>query len=297
MPASEPDPPGSTRNGLSVLGVLPRLAENYSIPISQPAREPSPEFLVGTVFPCERSASPKSREPHPSLELVPDGGEGPSKSVTAAPSTISSAPAKRQRVGVTYKQQRLWGAPPPRQEASPPRRAAPAQPKPPTASAEAEYELVDVTLVAHLVQQTRMRLKTRYFDRSPGHFFGSGEKMQLHDFIKAHQKMDKRQMKAEGVDAGGNAVSFEFTLHERPLPGHETDGDVTACFELSLKFIRKVDAELEWRMRDLNLLEGAKLFRTASYVADDTQRLESFKKWLGQLHKLYNHKLPGKRVC
>ncbi|CAI5520043.1 unnamed protein product [Closterium sp. Naga37s-1] len=156
---------------------------------------------------------------------------------------------------------------------------------------------VDVTLVAHLVQQTWTRLKTRYFDRSPGHFFGSGEKMQLPDFIKAHQKMDKRQMKAEGVDADGNAVSFEFTLHERPLPGHETDGDVTACFELSLKFIRKVDAELEWRMRDLNLLEGAKLFRTASYVADDTQRLESFRKWLGQLHKLYNHKLPGKRVC
>ncbi|CAI5989432.1 unnamed protein product [Closterium sp. NIES-64] len=152
---------------------------------------------------------------------------------------------------------------------------------------------VDVTLMAHLVQQTRMCLKTHYFDRSPGHFFGSGEKMQLPDFIKAHQKMDKRQMKAEGVDADGNAVSFEFTLHERPLPGHETDGDITACFELSLKFIRKVDAELEWRMRDLNLLEGAKLFRTASYVADDTQRLESFRKWLGQLHKLYNHKLPG----
>ncbi|CAI5512897.1 unnamed protein product [Closterium sp. Naga37s-1] len=144
---------------------------------------------------------------------------------------------------------------------------------------------------------TRMRLKTRYFDRSPCHFFGSGEKMQLPDFIKAHQKLDKREMKAEGVDADGNAVSFEFTLHERPLPGHETEGDVTACFELSLKFIRKVDEELEWRMRDLNLLEGAKLFRTASYVSDDTKRLESFRKWLGQLHKLYNHKLPGKRDC
>ncbi|CAI5510184.1 unnamed protein product [Closterium sp. Naga37s-1] len=156
---------------------------------------------------------------------------------------------------------------------------------------------VDVTLVAHLVQQTRMRLKTRYFDRSPGHFFGSGEKMQLPDFIKAHQKLDNREMKAEGVDADGNAVSFEFTLHERPLPGHETEGDVTACFELSLKFIRKVDEELEWRMRDLNLLEGAKLFRTASYVSDDSKRLESFRKWLGQLHKLYNHKLPGKRDC
>ncbi|CAI5524307.1 unnamed protein product [Closterium sp. Naga37s-1] len=157
--------------------------------------------------------------------------------------------------------------------------------------------LVDVLWELNQLNLRFQQRQTRYFDRSPGHFFGSGEKMQLPDFIKAHQKMDKRQMKAEGVDADGNAVSFEFTLHERPLPGHETDGDVTACFELSLKFIRKVDAELEWRMRDLNLLEGAKLFRTASYVADDTQRLESFRKWLGQLHKLYNHKLPGKRVC
>ncbi|CAI5509249.1 unnamed protein product [Closterium sp. Naga37s-1] len=119
---------------------------------------------------------------------------------------------------------------------------------------------VDVTLVAHLVQQTRMRLKTRYLDRSPGHTFGSGEKMRLPDFIKAHQKLDKREMKAEGVDTDGNAVSFKFTLHERQLPGHETAGDVTACLELSLKFIRAVDEELEWRVRDLNLLEGAKLF-------------------------------------
>ncbi|CAI5500915.1 unnamed protein product [Closterium sp. Naga37s-1] len=124
---------------------------------------------------------------------------------------------------------------------------------------------------------------------SPGHNFGSGEKMRLPDFIKAHQKLENREMKVEGIDGDGNPVSFVFTLHERPLPDHETDGDVTACVELLLKFIRIVDAELEWRMRDLNLLEGAKLFRTASYVPDDTKWLESFRKWLGQLDKLAPH--------
>ncbi|CAI5490022.1 unnamed protein product [Closterium sp. Naga37s-1] len=114
---------------------------------------------------------------------------------------------------------------------------------------------VDVTLVAHIVQQTRMRLKTRYSLRDPSHHFGSGEKMQLPEFIQRHQAKDKREMKAEGVDGEGNPVTFEFTLHERPLPGHETDGDVTACVELSIKYVRAIDKELEWRMRDLQLLE------------------------------------------
>ncbi|CAI7922374.1 unnamed protein product [Closterium sp. NIES-54] len=59
---------------------------------------------------------------------------------------------------------------------------------------------VDVTLVAHIVEQTRMRLKTRYSLRDPAHHFGSGDKMQLPEFIKRHQAMDKREMKAEGVD-------------------------------------------------------------------------------------------------
>ncbi|CAI7887315.1 unnamed protein product [Closterium sp. NIES-54] len=153
---------------------------------------------------------------------------------------------------------------------------------------------VDVTLVAHIVEQTRMRLKTRYSFRDPAHHFGSGDKMQLPEFIKRHQAMDKREMKAEGVDGDGNPVYFVYELHERRLPGHETDGDVTACVELSIKFVCAVDAELEWRMHDLNLLEGTKLFRTASYVSDDSKRMETFKKWLDLLHKLHNHKLPGK---
>ncbi|CAI5535071.1 unnamed protein product [Closterium sp. Naga37s-1] len=153
---------------------------------------------------------------------------------------------------------------------------------------------VGITLVAHIVQQTRMRLKTRYSLRDPKHHFGSREKMQLPEFIQRHGAKDKREMNAEGVDGDGNPVTFEFTLHERPLLGHETDGDVTACVELSIKYVRAIDKELEWRMHDLELLEGSKLFRTASYVSDDTKRLETFKKWLGQLHKLYHHKLPGK---
>ncbi|CAI5497609.1 unnamed protein product [Closterium sp. Naga37s-1] len=381
-------------------------------------------------------------EPHPDIDLVPRGGEGSSKPPTALPSTVSTAPVKRPRPGTTYKQQTLWGAPPPRDATSNKRHAPSADPKPPTALADAEYEsvkktfggqwagsfkwlrllgmsnsrpslkctisvkhgdplahtaygakgegardlqigsirthsatrahknvvenqekaeaekakqatltrwqttdastrhiirllhialfvckadapiamfvplcwflskeglpdlppggdygtyyteealaasdaaeevpellmiddvvrafadhigrssvdyqkfqvmqrifcqtnleaqgisdrgeaiqrlldvlpaaiVVDVTLVAHIVQQTRMRLKTRYSLRDPSHHFGGGEKMQLPEFIQRHQAKDKREMKAEGVDGDGNPVTFEFTLHERPLP-------------------------------------------------------------------------------
>ncbi|CAI7840779.1 unnamed protein product [Closterium sp. NIES-53] len=155
---------------------------------------------------------------------------------------------------------------------------------------------IDVTLVSHLVDQTRMRMKNMYLKFSPDHHFGSGEKMTLHDFIQRHQKMDKRVVKAEGVDSDGNPVKFSYTLHENPIEGQEPDGDVTACVELSLKFVRAVDKELEWRMKDLEELEGCKLFRSASYVHDDTKHVENFKKWLAQLHKLYRKKLPGMPV-
>ncbi|CAI5482129.1 unnamed protein product [Closterium sp. Yama58-4] len=356
MPTEEPDPPDGARNGLSVLGVLPRLSKNYAVPIAQPPpREPSPEVVVGTVYPFEPPDSPTAWEPHPDIELVSGGGEGSSKPPTASPSTVSTAPVERPRVGTTYKQQTLWGAPPPR-NATPHKRSAPsADPKPPTALADAEYESVKKTFEGQwagsfkwlrLLRMSNGRLSlkcaicvkqgdplahTAYGPRGEGardlqigsirthtssrahkqalesqekaeaekakqasitrwqatdastrhiirflhiaHFV-SGRRCSFPEFIQSHGKTDKREMKAEGVDGDGNPVTFEFTLHERPLAGHETGGDVTACVELAIKYVRAIDKELEWRMGDLEL------FRTASYVSDDTKRLETFKKWL-----------------
>ncbi|CAI5489075.1 unnamed protein product [Closterium sp. Naga37s-1] len=152
---------------------------------------------------------------------------------------------------------------------------------------------IDITLVGRLVEQTRMRLKARYNSSPQGHQFGSGERMRLPEFIKKHQSKEKREMKAEGVDGEGNPVTFKFDLHERDSEGKETPGLVAACYELSLKFVRVVDEELEWRYRDFKNLEGAKLFDTASYLPDDDKRLAAFKRWLQQLHKLYHDALPG----
>ncbi|CAI7768980.1 unnamed protein product [Closterium sp. NIES-54] len=122
---------------------------------------------------------------------------------------------------------------------------------------------IDVTLVAHIVQQTRLHLETRYSLRDHAGHFGAGEKMQQPEFIKNHQSLEKREMKAEGVDDEGTPVSFVYTMHERPLPNHETDGEVTGCIELSLKFVKAVDAE--------HLLEGSELLHTASYLPDDAK--------------------------
>ncbi|CAI6008172.1 unnamed protein product, partial [Closterium sp. NIES-65] len=197
-----PQSPAVVRNGLSVLGVIPPPSETYSVPISPLPPPASPVRSVGIVYPFEPPSTPADWEPHPSIVLVPGGGEGSSRPSAASPSTI------------------------------------------------------DVTLVSHLVDQTRMCIKNRYLNFEPDHHFGSGEKMTLNDFIQRHQKMDKREVKAEGVDSDGNPVEFSYTLHENPIEGQETDGDVTACFELSLKFVRAVDKELEWRMKDLEELEG-----------------------------------------
>ncbi|CAI5954506.1 unnamed protein product, partial [Closterium sp. NIES-65] len=207
MPAEQtPQSPAVVRNGLSVLGVIPPPSETYSVPISPLPPPASPVRSVGIVYPFEPPSTPADWEPHPSIVIVPGGGEGSSRPSAASPSTI------------------------------------------------------DVTLVSHLVDQTRMRIKNRYLNFEPDHHFGSGEKMTLNDFIQRHQKMEKREVKAEGVDSDGNLVEFSYTLHENPIEGQETDGDVTACFELSLKFVRAVDKELEWRMKDLEELEGCKLF-------------------------------------
>ncbi|CAI7854582.1 unnamed protein product, partial [Closterium sp. NIES-54] len=387
MPAAEADPLGSTKNGLSVLGVLPRLLDNYSVPITLPQRDASPDCEVRTDYPFEPPDSPSAWEPHSSLVLVPGGGEGSSKATAGTPSTTSTTPLKRPRVGATFRQQTLWGAPAPRKVTSPPRPAAHAEPKPPTASAEAGFDVAKSTFdtqwagkfswlrlirmangrpslkcaacikhgdpcahtafgirgeggrdlqvgsihshsasrahkqalknealaeaakakqatlttdasTKHIIRclhialfvcksdapiamfvllcwflakeglpdlppaggygayYTELRLETRYSLRDPAGHSEAGEKMQQPEFIKNHQSLKKREMKAEGVDADGTPVSFVYTMHERPLPDHETDGDVTSCVELSMRFVKAVDAELKWRMRDLHLLEG-----------------------------------------
>ncbi|CAI5491085.1 unnamed protein product [Closterium sp. Naga37s-1] len=146
MPDEESgEAPASPRNGLSVLGVFPRLGKAYATPVNEPPRPESPVRSVSMVYAWGAPSSPTVVEPHPSVTLVPGGDEGPSNRGESTPSTVNSAPAKRPRTGgVKYTQQLLWGAKPPRQPPSPPR-AAPlvnADEELPKSDADAEYAIM-----------------------------------------------------------------------------------------------------------------------------------------------------------
>ncbi|CAI5962040.1 unnamed protein product [Closterium sp. NIES-64] len=99
-----PQSPAVVRNGLSVLGVIPPPSETYSVPISPLPPPASPVRSVGIVYPFEPPSTPADWEPHPSIVLVPGGGEGSSRPSAASPSTVSSTPGKRPRVGTKYTQ-------------------------------------------------------------------------------------------------------------------------------------------------------------------------------------------------
>ncbi|CAI5489759.1 unnamed protein product [Closterium sp. Naga37s-1] len=75
-------------------------------------------------------------------EVAEGGGEGSSRGVTETPSTAQSAPGKRQRVGVKYIQQRLWGAPPPRTSASPPKTAEREEEADENTAEEASFDVI-----------------------------------------------------------------------------------------------------------------------------------------------------------
>ncbi|CAI5504613.1 unnamed protein product [Closterium sp. Naga37s-1] len=118
---------------------------------------------------------------------------------------------------------------------------------------------VDVTLVAHLVEQTRMRNTKHYLTIESGQSFGEGDKMQLPAFLAAYESTEKREVRAEGVDADDNPSTTVFILHERLLKGYNSGSDVTACYELATSYAREVNTSLGRRMRDLDKLEGTKL--------------------------------------
>ncbi|CAI5942307.1 unnamed protein product [Closterium sp. NIES-64] len=83
------------RNGLSLLGVIPRQYDTYSVPISTLPRPASPVRSVGIVYLFEPPSTPAGWEPHPSIVLVPSGGEGSSSPPAGSPSTVNSTPGKR----------------------------------------------------------------------------------------------------------------------------------------------------------------------------------------------------------
>ncbi|CAI5523038.1 unnamed protein product [Closterium sp. Naga37s-1] len=55
----------------------------------------------------------------------------------------------------------------------------------------------------------------------------------------------------------------------------------------------KISGRLEYRLEDLEHLNGAKIFRPTMYPDDKSQRMRKCREWLGQLDKMFRHALPG----
>ncbi|CAI5490021.1 unnamed protein product [Closterium sp. Naga37s-1] len=91
----------------------------------------------------------------------------------------------------TYKQQTLWGAPPPRDATSNKRHAPSADPKPPTALADAEYESVKKTFDAH----------TAYGAKGEGARDLQIGSIRTHSATRAHKNAVENQEKAEAEKA------------------------------------------------------------------------------------------------
>ncbi|CAI5482599.1 unnamed protein product [Closterium sp. Yama58-4] len=129
-------------NGLSVLGIGRRAPPvDQPPPVTSEMGGSSPVLPERVVYPFEPPCSPTAFQEHPTVILVPGGGEGSSNPSVCTPRTSPDEPAKRKRT--TYTQQRLWGAPPPRKPDVP--RSAPPPPSSPavkTSDADAEFALM-----------------------------------------------------------------------------------------------------------------------------------------------------------
>ncbi|CAI7770603.1 unnamed protein product [Closterium sp. NIES-54] len=128
-------------NGLSVLGIGRREPPVDLPPVTSGMGTSSPVLPERVVYPFEPPCSPTAFPEHPAVILVPGGGEGSSNPSVCTPRTSPDEHAKRMRT--TYTQQRLWGAPPPRnpdapRNASPP----PSSPAVKTSDADAEFALM-----------------------------------------------------------------------------------------------------------------------------------------------------------
>ncbi|CAI5518054.1 unnamed protein product [Closterium sp. Naga37s-1] len=117
---------------------------------------------------------------------------------------------------------------------------------------------VDVTIVAQEVDRTVSYIQHRYIDYETK--FGEGLSPQLSPFLERH-KDGKRELKVEGVDSNGRAVSQEIVLSEAPIAGHKFGGTMRDCEKMCKAFAKQTVHNLTERMADLRRMGGTRLFK------------------------------------
>ncbi|CAI5533198.1 unnamed protein product [Closterium sp. Naga37s-1] len=132
---------------------------------------------------------------------------------------------------------------------------------------------VDVTIVTQEVDRTVSYIQHRYIDYEKK--FGEGLSPQLSPFLERH-KDGKRELKVEGVDSSGRAVSQKIVLSEAPIDGHKFGGTMRDCEKMCKAFAKLTVQNLTERMADLRRMGGTRLFKVESWPPKQDTRERRF---------------------
>ncbi|CAI5518702.1 unnamed protein product [Closterium sp. Naga37s-1] len=156
---------------------------------------------------------------------------------------------------------------------------------------------VDATHVLPMVHNTTLLLRTRYFDSDDDSFGQGGDA--LGPFLKKHASRESREVKVAGKAADGTSSDLTYTLHKDPIKGQKGGADHGACLELARAFVTTLIGRLDFRLKDLANLDGAKLFKQGSYPKNQAKRERKLGQWLHSLRNMFKKKpedpdtLPG----
>ncbi|CAI5494337.1 unnamed protein product [Closterium sp. Naga37s-1] len=144
---------------------------------------------------------------------------------------------------------------------------------------------VDVTHVSGMVENTCAKLTARYVEYGVNFAEDSDR---LTAFLEERTHPSRREVKVEGMDSEGNAVTHTFQLHELPIPGVDSPPDLESCVRLATKFAKEVVGRLKFRFKSLATLVGSKLFLPDAYPDGAAKRDRITGKWFRSLRTLFN---------
>ncbi|CAI5513732.1 unnamed protein product [Closterium sp. Naga37s-1] len=147
------------------------------------------------------------------------------------------------------------------------------------------------------IKRTTSHLESRYVDC--GDDFGGGSSRWLSPFIERYGPGKKRDVTMEGVDSDGRPEKITFTLHGNPVDGYDGPEDHDGCIDLCTDFAKRIVANLERRLGDLDSLSGVRLFMPDEWPKGKPERHARCVEWLLSLVTLFKAQdseeiLPGK---
>ncbi|CAI5529353.1 unnamed protein product [Closterium sp. Naga37s-1] len=156
---------------------------------------------------------------------------------------------------------------------------------------------VDAAHVLPMVHNTTLLLRTRYLDCDDANFGQGGDA--LGPFLDKHASGEFREVLVAGTASDGTSFSHRYRLHEEKIKGQKSGVDHQACLGLAREFITTLVGRLDYRLKDLSHLDGAKLFKQGSYPKNQEKRERRLGQWLQSLRNMFKKKpedpdtLPG----